>query len=402
MDFDQGCITTIHDFGFDRSRTLSLLEEFKEERPINLVLPVAFEELSFDALPGMLPELNRATFLNEVVIALYATSREDFHKTIRFFKQLELPHRVMWCNSPGINRILEELQSEGIDITTQGKGRDSWLAMGAASLNSYGIIMHDADIVNYSYEIPMKLAYPMADPDLDYFFNKGYYARLGEDQTSFFGRVARLFVHPIIESLLLKTKYQSDFLRYLRSFKYPLSGEIALTSDLALNIRIPMDWGLEIGTLYEVYRSAAKKRICQTDLGFFDHKHKHVGEEQSEGLLKMSGDILITILRVMTEIEGTEISPAFLHSLRVMYRRKAQDIISQFYADAVCNQIQYNRHEEKNIVESFETVIMNAGTEYLNAPSESEIPTWLRATSALPKLRKRLLQTIIEDEKSIQ
>ena len=39
---------------------------------------------------------------------------------------------------------------------------------------------------------------------------------------------------------------KGPFLQYLQSFRYPLAGEFAFTKDLAMNLRIPCDWGLEI------------------------------------------------------------------------------------------------------------------------------------------------------------
>ncbi|MHC1632121.1 MAG: glycosyltransferase family protein [Methanotrichaceae archaeon] len=380
---------------------MKLLEKFSEERPMNLVLPLACREMERRTLPRILSELNKDTFLSNVIVALYAPSREEFAKVVRFFRRLEIPHKIMWCNSPNINAILDDLQMEGIDIKIQGKGRDCWLALGVASMDSYAIVMHDADIVNYSYELPMKLVYPLVDPDLDYFFNKGYYARIGGDYPRFYGRTTRLFVRPLLDALMIKANCSSDFLRYLYNFKYPLSGEIALTSDLALNIRMPMDWGLEIGTLYEIYRSVVKKRICQTDLGFFEHMHQEVGLNRSEGLLKMAGDILITLLKALIEEEMLEVSSEFLNSLWVMYRRKAQDIIKQYYADSVCNHLSYNRHEEESMVEAFEWVIMQAGQEFIDMPKQAHIPDWRRASSAIPKLRKKFIDSILEDEKSV-
>ena len=401
MDFDQGWITTIHDFGYDKAETSRLLEAFSEDRPVGLVLPVAFREMEQRTLPRILSELNRTNFLNQVTVALYAESKDEFIKVTRFFKKLEIPHRIMWCNSPNVMEIVDDLLLEGIDITTQGKGRDCWLAMGAASLDSYAIVMHDADIVNYSHEMPMKLAYPLVNPALDYFFNKGYYARIGGDPPTFYGRTTRLFVWPIIEALMVKTDCAMDLPRYMLSFKYPLSGEIALTSDLALNIRTPMDWGLEMGTLYEVYKSAARKRICQTDLGFFEHEHQELGSSQSGGLLKMASDILIALLKALVEVDALDISPSFLHSLRVIYRRKAQDAVRQYHADAVCNQLSYNRHEEESLVEAFETIILEAGQECFTTPRLAHIPDWRRATSAIPYLRRKLVDSILEDEKSV-
>ena len=405
MDFEQDCITSIHDFGYDRDRTRELLEEFCQERPTNLVLPLLWGETEQRTVPGILSELNKATFLNCVTVALYAQSKEEFESVVRFFRRrLEIPHRIMWCNGPGVNAILKDLGEEGIDVVSfQGKGRDVWLALGVASIDSYAIILHDADIVNYTCDLPMKLAYPLVDPKLDYFFNKGYYARIGGDPPKFYGRNTRLFVQPLLEALSMKMDCSSDFLQYISSFKYPLSGEIALTSDLARNIRIPTNWGLEVGTLYQVYRSAVNKRICQTDLGFFEHEHREVGSDRSEGLLKMAGDILITLFEaLLVEEQRLEISSEFLQALRVMYRRKAQDSIRKYYADSVFNQLSYNRHEEESMVDAFETVIIEAGEEYIKNPQSYHIPDWLRATSAVPKIRRRLIDSVLEDERLVQ
>jgi glucosyl-3-phosphoglycerate synthase len=46
-----------------------------------------------------------------------------------------------------------------------------------------------------------------------------------------------------------------------------LAGELAITRELALNVRIPNNWGLEIEFLAELYRNLSQKRIAQVDLG---------------------------------------------------------------------------------------------------------------------------------------
>ena len=127
-----------------------------------------------------------------------------------------------------------------------------------------------------------------------------------------------------------------NFVRFLRSFRYPLSGEFALTSDLARDVDIPGDWGLEIGVMAEMYRNVSHKRICQTDLGFYEHKHQKIGSGE-RGLTKMSGDILKTLLRVLIEEDNIQISRESLISIRVLYQRHAQDYIRKYHADALFN-----------------------------------------------------------------
>ena len=191
---------------------------------------------------------------------------------------------------------------------------------------------------------------------------------------------------------------EPDFVRFLRSFRYPISGEFALTSDLALDVDIPGDWGLEIGIMAEMYRNVTSKRICQTDLGFYDHKHQKVGGDLT-GLTKMTGDILKTLLRVLIEEDHIQVSRESLISLRVLYQRHAQDCIRKYNADAHFNNLKYDRHMEETMVEKFSQQILNAGCSYMRKPVGTRIPDWLRTISARRKIREQLLDIVIADNK---
>jgi len=230
---------------------------------------------------------------------------------------------------------------------------------------------------------------PVTDPDQDFFFTKGYYARITGDQL--YGRVARLFVAPFLEAVAMSLGRRSAYLRYLRAFRYPLSGECAMTSDLAMSLRIPTDWGLEVGLLAEVWRNASPRRIAQVDLGLYNHKHQPVGAGAGEGLQRMASDICSTILRTMTENEAVEVSPATLLSLRVLYRRLAQDYLRRYFVDARMNGLRYDRHAEDALIEVFARIIEQAGQRYLADPDREQVPDWLRVLSAGPRnLREEL------------
>ena len=72
----------------------------------------------------------------------------------------------------------------------------------------------------------------------------------------------RLFVTPLIRTLK-KVSEQNEFLDYLDSFRYPLAGEFSLRSDVINDLRIPSDWGLEVGVLSEMKRNYAIYAIMQ-------------------------------------------------------------------------------------------------------------------------------------------
>jgi len=403
MDFYQERITTVHDFCIDHEKMATRLSKLTVVRPAVVIIPMLYEEIENDPLPNIIHDLNKCTYIKKVIIALAADDITQYGNVLRFFNQLNLPHMVIWCNGPRIQGILNELKDKQLDVTSfSGKGKDVWIAIGVASLEAYAIALHDADIATYSKDIPAKLLYPIIEPELDFFFNKGYYARVNLEKRLMHGRVYRLFVRPMLEVLQIDVKYESDILQYLQAFRYTLAGEFAMTGDLALNIRIPGDWGLEVGLLAEVYRNTTLKRVCQTDLGFYDHKHKDAGTDTGEGLCKMVGDIFTTFLRIVTETTDTQISDSFLHSVRVKYKRLAQDLVRQYHADAFCNGLRYNRHMEERYADAFSEVIMGTGGEYLKDPSGILLPDWTRALSAMPDLRKRLLDAAITDAAELQ
>ena len=394
MDFDQGKFAKIHDFCMDFNSMSNRLNTLSKKYPSGLIVPIISSDLKSPVLTIMINELNECTYLKKVFIALSAKDQESYKETLRIFSDLEIPCDVIWCNNPEVLIVLEELKSKGLDVLDlSGKGKDLWIAMGIASLELYAFVLHDADIVHYSKMMPTKMLYPVTEPNLDFFFAKGFYSRVNVETKQMYGRISRLFINPLLEALQDKYPNRSRFLEYLQTFSYPLSGEIAIYSDLAVHLRIPSDWGFEIGLLAELFRNASYRRICEVDLGFYEHKHKEV---LANGLLTTAVDSFVTLLRTLTETEGIEVTEAFLQSLQVIYRRTAQDKIQQYYADAVCNNLEFDRHQEETWVESLASIIPDAGSKYFTNPAKTQLPSWLRTLSAMQNVREKLREAAIE------
>lgn len=397
MDYKQELITTIHDFGCNLELLEARLTQASEQYPTAVLIPSLYEELERPALSQICDHLSDCGFVKNVVISLYAQTAEQYAKAVAFFDRLPQKTFVLWENGPRITRILEHLRDRGLDILAyRGKGRAVWLGLGVSSLQAQAIALHDADIITYDRSYPLKLLFPLLEKEFGIAFNKAYYARIGNFPRNLNGRVVRLFVTPLIASLMDLFGYK-DYLRYLSSYRYPLSGEFALTSDLALNTRIPANWGLEIGLLAEVYRNMAQKRISQIDLGIFDHKHQSLGDSTNDGLQKMCRDILCSVLRTLTETEQVVISKEHIHALRVKFRREAQDYTRQYFVDAAFNGLLYDRHQEEVTIEMFEQVIMEAGDRYLSNPIGTQIPDWTRALAVMPDLREQLRDAAVAD-----
>jgi len=401
MDIKQEEITTLHQLCIDDDKLFKTVSEAAAERPVSVIMPMLYKEINNNALGNIAKGLNKCTYLKEIIIPLAAKNQKEFKEVKRFFSDLKVPHLVMWCNGPKVSKVLEELKGDGLNLLKyRGKGRDVWLAMGIASIRSYAIALHDADVLGYTEMIPTKLLYPIVEPELDFKFNKGYYARVNLEKKIIYGRVFRLFLHPLLSSFVDQNDFEPNFIRFMRSFRYPISGEFALTSDLARDVDIPADWGIEVGIMAEMYRNVTSKRICQTDLGFYDHKHQRLGDD-TKGLTKMTNDILKTLLRVLIEEDHIEISRESMISLRVLYQRHAQDCIRKYHADAHFNNLRYDRHMEETMVEKFSRQILNAGISYMRKPVGTRIPDWLRTISARKKIREQLLDVVIADNEKI-
>ena len=202
MDIKQEEIATLHELKIDKNRLIREVKEVTNERPVSIIIPMLYEEIKRKELKGIVKCLNKCDYVNKVFISLAAKTEKEFREVKRFFSSLRIPKLIIWCDGPKIKELLFELKEEGFDLIKYGgKGRDVWLALGIASLESYGIAMHDADIRNYTELIPTKLLYPIVEPDLDFKFNKGYYARIGSNENKMYGRVFRLFLQPLLRAL---------------------------------------------------------------------------------------------------------------------------------------------------------------------------------------------------------
>jgi glucosyl-3-phosphoglycerate synthase len=238
----------------------------------------------------------------------------------------------------------------------------------------------------------------VANPAFNYEFCKGYYARVADGKIN--GRVSRLLVTPLIRSLK-KILGGSDYLEYLDSYRYPLSGEFSMRMDVLNDLRIPSDWGLEIGVLSEMYRNYSTNRLCQVDIAdVYDHKHQSLSAaDDSSGLSKMSIDISKAIFRKLAT-NGVVFNSETFRTIKATYYRVALDFVDSYRADAVMNGLDLDLHREEQAVELFAQNIVKAGNMFLENPMETPfIPSWNRVGSAEPTLLADMLAAVEADNK---
>ncbi len=396
--FQNGMVTTLHDLGTtDLDELESNLLRYSREQGITLVLPSLFSELEGKALKGILQELHDVRYLREVVVTLGPTTAGEFTRARKFFSALPQPVTLLWNNGPRVEALFSLMKEYDLDPGPDGKGRSAWMAYGyiIAEGGSRVIALHDCDILTYSRGLLGRLIYPVASPHLDYEFCKGFYSRV---TTRMHGRVTRLFVTPLIRALI-RTVGHLAILDYFDSFRYPLSGEFSMLTDLARMNRIPADWGLEVGVLGEVYRNCSVKRICQVELcDNYDHKHQALSpEDPGRGLNKMATDIAKNIFRTLASA-GIVYPPGFFNTVCAAYLRIAQDTIDRYHGDAMINSLDYDRHEEGTAVEVFTRAIRRAGDIITRDPlGPPQIPAWNRAFAAIPNFAEQLLDAVRAD-----
>src|SRR3989304_2782696 len=193
-----------------------------------------------------------------------------------------------------------------------------------------------------------RLCYPVANPNIDVVFCKGFYSRITDRMH---GRVTRLLMTPLLRALQ-KLVGSNPFLLFLDSFRYPLAGEFCMIEDV------------------------------------------------QKGLMRMCVDICKSIFRTLAA-EGIVLSDSFFKSLQVAYIRLAEDTMVKYEADAAINGLLFDRHEEAGAVEAFASAIQKAAEAYSENPMAAPlIPNWNRVTSAIPGILDMLKKAVDEDNRS--
>lgn len=398
-DFYQtGTVATLHRLGEHKPQVLEQqLERFAQEQPIALVLPALFAEFEKPAMERILRQLSEVRYVRQFVVSMARTTPEQFREAQERLAVLPGEVRIVWNDGPRLSELYRTLEENGLAVGPDGKGRSCWMAYGFVLANHQAdvIALHDCDIVNYDREMLARLCYPVVNPNLNFEFCKGYYARVSDRMH---GRVTRLFVTPLLRALQALFGFL-PFLRYMDSFRYPLAGEFAMQSDLARVNRIPSDWGLEIGVLAEVYRNCSTKRICQVEIAEnYEHKHQDLSAtDPTKGLMKMAVDISKKLFRVLTS-EGVSFDSGKMQTLLTHYVRTAEDFITRYHADAMINGLIFDSHEEETAVEAFAQALRIGADEFFADPlGTSLITNWNRISSALPGFLGALREAVEAD-----
>ncbi|WP_340678686.1 glycosyl transferase [Paraglaciecola sp.] len=402
--YQNGIVTTLHNLS---DRPVEELEKelikFSKKRPMGLILPSLFSELEGPALANIVDELCDVPYLSQIVIGLDRADLKQYKHALGFFSRLPQHHRILWNDGPRLKALDAELEALGLAPKELGKGRNVWYCMGyiLASNKAESVALHDCDILTYERSLLARLIYPVANPQFNYEFCKGFYARVADGKIN--GRVSRLLVTPLLRALK-KVLGPSAYLDYMDSFRYPLAGEFSFRKDVLNDIRIPSDWGLEIGVLSEMHRNYSPNRLCQADIAkTYDHKHQDLSAHDDQGgLSKMSIDITKSLFRKLAT-QGQTFSMESFRTLKATYYRIALDFVEAYHNDAIINGLDLDIHSEEKAVELFAQNIMKAGENFLVNPMETPfMPSWNRVVSAMPDVLEKLKEAVEADFNEFQ
>jgi glucosyl-3-phosphoglycerate synthase len=370
------------------------------KRRMVLLLPALVTEFDTPAMPGIIKELKKVTYLNKIVLSLDRADEAQFRKVKQRMSRFPTEVKIVWHDGPRMKNLYEELNANDFRLDVPGKGRSVWMTMGyiLSDKDVDAIALHDCDILNYSRELLARLFYPVVHPALDYEFSKGYYARV---TNKLYGRVTRLFYMPLINTLKRILQY-STFIEYLGSFRYALSGEFAMISALARSIRISPTWGLEVSLLNEVYHRTSPSRICQVEiLENYEHKHQVLKRDKPDaGLIRMATDIAEALLRVLSQ-DGVILSQSFFRTMFTSYIEESRIAIEKYHALSLLNGLTYDRHSEIEATEAFVESLKIATRKFISDPvGIPMMGAWARISAAIPDFQDRLNEAVEQDNRS--
>lgn len=412
----EGDITTIHGFYdiFDRDAYLKQLEdklmEYARHVNIGLLLPSLYGEIHVPrVLEDIIRQINQVDYLHSIVVALGgAKKKREFNEARDYFYRLKKTNRdvkVIWVEGARIQKLFGKLRERKINVGVPGKGQSVWISMGYmfAKEACNVVALHDCDIVTYDRLLLGRLIEPTANPNNDFEFCKGYYARISPTTMEMKGRATRLFVTPFVETMTRIMHRRNhheleDFFRYHRAFRYPLAGEFSFLTRLGRALNIAYDWGLEVSTLSEVQERLTAKKIAQVDLcRNYEHKHQALSESNVQGgLHRMIVDIAKFYLNYI-RAHGMPVDDAFMDMVQRTYYSTALTFVKSYSDDAESNALVYDRHMEEQTVSYFRDFIGTAWEHARGEKGGTQIPSWNRVVYSVPDIYEDLVKAVEED-----
>ncbi|MBN7773954.1 glucosyl-3-phosphoglycerate synthase [Clostridium aminobutyricum] len=277
-DIDLDNTDDVHKWMYERTYTYSdfsfamVLKELKRRlgKKIAVLLPSLNEEKTVGKVIETAKEVQEVGIIDEIILI----DSDSIDKTVEIAKNAGIPFYIH-------QKIREDLGSYS------GKGEAMYKS--AYITDADILIWVDTDIESITPSFFYGLIGPMLT-NKDIRFVKGFYERPVDVKSSGVelggGRVTEIMMRPWINL----------YMPELSGFIQPLSGTVAIYKEDFLQMRIPINYGVEIAMLIQMLESKGIWSICQVNLGTVIHKSKDV-----IALSDMSFQILQTLQALVNE-----------------------------------------------------------------------------------------------------
>lgn len=332
-DFAQtGLITTLQRLNESH---LGVLEEqlaaVAREKRIALVLPCHGRDLGSPALAHIVEELAGAAWLGDVVLSMNGLDHALYSRAESLAATMPQRVQLLWNDRE----------------SALGAGKGANVAAAFRFLATQGgidyVATQDCDVSSFRRHDLARLFYPLAK--LEYRYAKAYYPRVTD---RLYGRVTRLFLAPLLHACVRVAGHQ-PLLDFLLSFRYPLSGEVAMAMEVASALPVARGYALEIGQLCEVFRHVEPRDVCQVG-GGPDYDHRH--QPAATSLAAMAGEIAGELFHQLAA-EGMPDTVAFREAIRAAYRKESATALRRSAALAQINALPFDETAEREAVEIF-------------------------------------------------
>ncbi|MFP4190214.1 MAG: hypothetical protein ACLFSL_04230 [Candidatus Woesearchaeota archaeon] len=397
-----------NDFGEIADTILDESLEYMVDHSLYLFIPATYADASnrdvSDNIFSVVKDIQeKGSPIDNVVLGLDAAPQKRMFDEVKE-RFSEIPNsKVIWNDSPELKELYGEFQELDFPVFP-GKGRNMWTALGHRYMEdrNSSFVIHDCDIKPqyYNEKTLLRLIAPILHPAFgEQDFSKAYYTRITPTDDGRFklgGRATRMLVYPFLDAV--KENYGNisksilDYVDHLKSFKYPLSGEFAMRSNIANSLSVQPDWGLEIGTLNSLFMT--RYRLAQVDLGFYDHKHSSISKDDPKtGLNKMAEEIVKTVFRKLYSLEENEVAGTKLFKqMHYDYEKFSSGILQKYKVLSASKDWFYDEVAETEAKKTFSDSIKRAYGRFTEQPEEVQpLPNWNQISH---ELRERLRDNV--------
>ncbi|MFC1787210.1 glycosyltransferase [Halobacteriota archaeon] len=290
----------MYDFDYTDFELSDLLLK-KGDAKISVILPSFREKKTIGKIIVKVGELVNERLVDEILVVEGSTlDGEIEYETIRVASEAAFDSLEDFYKFKVIHQSLPEIcEILGTNVT---RGKGDALYKGAACSQGDILVFLDTDIINIEERFAMGLIGPILSFK-EILLSKAYYHRPKfqmRGKTIFGGRVTRLFMLPILKILCRMYNVFDG----LQDFKYPLSGEIAVTRNVFESLSIPYHYGVDIAILIETYKKFGYETLSQVDLR--DHIHIHRSDKALTEMVEKITKELFWIVRENTNLDFGE------------------------------------------------------------------------------------------------